>query len=301
MNDVKNAISTEAKLAPRSLAWIFGSSVGPRIYLEPETGASSGDDGGEGNEGGAGEGEKKTEEHKTEEGGAGGEEKKISDKEAELLKEVMKKKDENKTLKDRLAKFDGIDPDDVRKMLEERAENERKTREAEQKTAEERGDFERVKTMMAEEHKRELDAEKEKTKKNKDDLTEANRVINELTVGAAFSASSFIGSDLVLTPAKTRQIFGHHFELEDGAVVAYDKPRGKSERTKLVDGQGHALGFEEALRRLVDADPDRDSLMKSKLAAGAGSKTTEEKPNTQTEARGAGRILAALEALKKKS
>jgi hypothetical protein len=95
-------------------------------------------------------------------------------------------------------------------------------------------------------------------------------------------------------------VYGDHFESENGTVVAYDKPKGAEGRTKLIDGSGNPLGFEAAIKKLVDSDPERDNLVKSKVAPGAGSKTTDGKPTTQkTELKGLARIQAALEAQKK--
>ncbi len=76
-------------------------------------------------------------------------------------------------------------------------------------------------------------------------------------------------------------------------------PWASFERTKLVDSKGENLSFEAALKKLVDADPDRESIVRSKLAQGANSKTnTNAKPATQesSEVRGVTRISAILAA-----
>lgn len=227
-------------------------------------------------------------------------ESKPSDAEAKLLKEVMEKKNKLKEKEDaleaaneRLKAFEGIDPAVARKLLAEQAA-------AEAAQLEAKGEFERVKQMMIEAHKAEKEALSAAVAEREEKLTKAERTIADLTVGAAFSQSNFISEDLVLTPAKARQIYGSHCEVENGRVVVYDKPIGESNRTKLVNGSGDALSFEEGLKKLVEMDPDRESLLRSKLAPGAGDTgvDTKAKPQPNTGS-GLSRIAQALNARKK--
>ena len=235
---------------------------------------------------------------------------KLSDKEAALLKEVMEKKEalnkarqqatqaetQAKELSDRLAKFDGIDLDQVKQLLQEKQD--RETAELEKK-----GEWERVKSTMAEQHQKELDKVKaesgSKATELADELSKRDRQIHELTIGRSFSESNFIRESLTLTANKARVIYGSHFELKDGKVTAYDKPTGSEDRTPLVDGNGEPLNFEKAIEKLVELDPDRDNLLKSKIRAGAGS---ENDPNAGrnkdkgTQLRGKDRIQAAIAA-----
>lgn len=275
----------------RGLGWLMSGRFGRGVALAPEDGSGSG--------GGVGDGttepDPKTEE--TPKGaGEGKNEPNISDKEAELLKEVMDKKAKLKEtaqevdrLKAELTKFSGIDLNEVKKLLDDR-------KAAEKAALEAKGDFERLKAMMAEEHQKELSTLTEKLTERERALQDSMTAINDLTVGTAFRDSAFVKDELVLTAAKARTVYGAHFEVEAGQVVAYDKPRGSEGRTKLVNGSGDPLGFEDAIRKLVDADPDRDQLVRSKMKPGASSKTTDEKPKeTATEVKGLGRIMAALE------
>ena len=199
--------------------------------------------------------------------------KKPSDEEARLLKENMKKKEAlDKAGKDLLAaqealkKFEGIDPEAVRKLL------------GEQKTAEEaalaaKGDWERLRTRMAEEHGKETTAKDATIAALQAELGKTKSAVNELSIGTKFSQSKFISEELTLTPSKARVIYGDHFDLEDGVVTGYDKPRGAANRTALVDQYGTAVAFEDALKKIVEADPEKDHLMKSKVKTGAGSES----------------------------
>jgi hypothetical protein len=226
---------------------------------------------------------------------------KTTDREAELLKEVMKKKEATKKAEDaledarkKLKEFEGLDPVEIRKLVNEKTE-------AEKKAAEAAGDFERVKTMMNEEHKKEIEKVKAEKTVSETALEAATRQINELTVGAAFSNSNFVKDEMVLTPSKARIVFGDHFELDNGVVVAFDKPKGSSNRTKLVNGSGDTLGFEDAIKKLVEADPESDSIKKSKMKEGSKSKPDGETKNTnEGSGKGLSRIQKSLETNKKK-
>lgn len=219
-----------------------------------------------------------------------------TDEEARLLKENMKKKEELKKTQDELAalrkQFEGIDPEAVRKLL------------ADQKTAEEqalekKGDYERLKTRMAEEHGKEVKTLKEQIEQLSGELNGYRSQINELTVGTQFSQSKFIAEELTLTPAKTRVIYGDHFEIEDGKVVAYDKPRGDKNRTPIVDQYGNTLAFDEALRKIIEGDPEKDHLLKSKVKPGAASdsKKPDGKPTKAQNTDAISKIGAGLKGL----
>lgn len=223
----------------------------------------------------------------------------------ELLREVMKRKEKQRAaeeaataanqrvaqLEAELAKFSGIDLDEVKQLLKEKADREKAEAEA-------KGEFERVKQMMISEHQKEVGELKAELEKRNELLAAREGQINDLLIGNAFATSPFILGELTLTPSKARQLYGSHFEIKDGVIVAYDKPAGKPDRTPLVDGAGKPLGFEAAMQRIIDADPEKATLLRAKLQPGASSKTQAvETPNTQQDNKlyGASRILAALQ------
>ena len=57
-------------------------------------------------------------------------------------------------------------------------------------------------------------------------------------------------------------------------MVGYDKPRGSAGRAQLVDQLGNPVAFEDAMRKIIEADPDKDSLLRSKVKQGANSQST---------------------------
>ncbi|EPX1232629.1 DUF6651 domain-containing protein, partial [Acinetobacter baumannii] len=210
--------------------------------------------GGSGGEGGEGDEKKEPTEPTKKDSEADDESKnKPTDKEAELLKEVMKKKAEAQKVKQELeelkARYIDIDPEIARKAINEQKEKETKELEA-------KGDFERLKARMAEEHAKEVNALKAKIAELEGANASKSQMINDLTVGAQFNQSQYIKQDLIYTPTKLRALYGNHFEIEDGKVVGYDKPRGAAERTKIVDSHGNPVNFDKALEKIVSMDPD---------------------------------------------
>ena len=205
-------------------------------------------------------------------GGDAGGQKKPSDEEARLLKENMKKKSQIDDLAKKLTDAQG-----VLKQLEELGGLDAlksvvgQQKDAEVKALEAKGDYERLKTRMAEEHSKDVKTLKEQIDSLQSQLGKATGTISELTIGTQFGQSKFISEELTLTPGKARVIYADFFDIEDGKVVGYDKPRGSAGRTALVDQYGNAVGFDDAIRKIVEADPEKDHLMKSKIKAGADS------------------------------
>lgn len=239
-------------------------------------------------------------------GGKQGEqgENKPSDAEAKLLKDVMRHKKRAGELEAQLAQvneklkqFEGIDVTKVREMLAAQEEAERKGMEA-------RGEYDRLIKQMGERHTQEKTQLLGQLEERDRTTRTLQAQIAELTVGNAFASSKFVQEDLTLTPTKARVIYGSHFEFKDGKVVGYDKPAGAVERTILVDATGEPLSFEEAMKKIIEADPDRDQLIRSKMRPGAGS-TTQSKVSKKADdaasknLTGVDRIAAGLAALAK--
>lgn len=195
----------------------------------------------------------------------------LTDKEAALLKDVMKHKEAAKAAKAAEAalreSIGDLDLAEVRQILADK-------KAAETKALEERGEYERVKQSMAEQHKAEVAKLQQQIADLQGAKGESEKRINDLTVGTQFGQSEFVTGELVLPPAKARALYGDHFEIEDGKVVGYDKPRGEPNRTAIVDAYGQTVGFDEAMRKIIEADPEKDYLIKSKVKQGAGSNST---------------------------
>lgn len=239
--------------------------------------------------------------------------------EAKLLKESMARKAKIKDLETTntelsgkieelsavVEKFSGVDLEQYQSLLEQKGK-------AEEESLKEAGDWEQLQKRMADEHGREkqqiVSAHSEVLTAKDSELAEKDgqintllEQINELTVGSAFSGSGYVANKLLPSAAKVRKLYGEHFETDGGKVVAYDKPVGAPERTKLVDGQGKPLAFEEALMRIVDADPDRDTILRSEMKPGARSSTSgDDSSPEQNIGTGINRIMHSLNAQSKK-
>jgi flagellar biosynthesis GTPase FlhF len=273
---------------------IFASPVGPRILHEAPND--------QGNDGGDDEAAKKAAADKAaadkaeaDRLAAEKEKSGMSDADAKLLKENMEKKEALRKAQDELKKFDGIDPEEYKTLKAAAEKAAEEARAAEKAKAEAEGNTKRLLEMMKEEHQKEIEAVRNESVTTKTALDLALAQIQDLTVGSAFSQSKFVADELVVPPSAARKLFGDHFETENGVPVAYDKPKGASERTKLIDGSGNPMNFDAAIKKLVEANPDHERLIKSTMKNGAQSKTTD-LPNTDKKPAlfGAARIAASL-------
>ena len=234
---------------------------------------------------------------------------KPSDREAQLLKESMSRKEKIGQLEARLAEFEGIDPKVFREMQERLQKLDQQEREQANARLIEQGRFDEALKAMRDEHEGVLaqirtqsGAELQSVAKERDELrnqvTSFQKQIEDLTIGAAFSNSSFIREELVqaMNPERSRRLYGDHFDIVDGKVVGYDKPRGQEGRAPLVDKDGQPVSFDEAFKRVLSAQSDYERLIRSNVKSGAGSGTRTDKAADPTKAIGQGvsRIEAAL-------
>lgn len=225
---------------------------------------------------------------------------KLTEKEAELLREVMDKKSklattaaELATTKAALEAYGGVDAAKVAALVKAEAD-------AEKATAEAKGDFDRVKQMMAAEHTKDTATLQAQIDALNASEGAKNKIIDNLTIGNSFGNSVFIRDGLALSPTKARTVYGAHFEVTDGNIVCFDKPAGEAGRTMLVDAAGNALDFDAALKRIVDADPDRKTMLKSNVLPGGSSKTVITTPVVESKSAktfGVSRIAANLDGL----
>lgn len=193
---------------------------------------------------------------------------------ADLLKESMKRKGNEQTLKEKLAQFGDVDPERVKALIQAEAESEKQRKASEEAELLRRGEFDAVKKQMVEAHDAEVADLRAQLEQVQNEANSLKRGLIEKTVGTSFGESNFLREKVLMTPAKARVIYGSHFEVnEDGQVVGYDKPAGAKDRTILVDGSGNPLSFELAIERVLRADPEADALLRSEAKPGVGSQT----------------------------
>ncbi len=153
---------------------------------------------------------------------------------------------------------------------------------------------------MAEEHEKAVKDKESRLAELQGVVDTLNSRINGMTVSTNFAASRFIAEETLLSAAKAQKLFGDHFEIEDGRMVPYDAPRGAAKRSPLVDARGEPLAFDEAIKRIVESDADRDIILKAKSKPGTGQAPTGGKaPQPQpSEPRGVARIALGIAALR---
>ncbi|MEO9497590.1 MAG: DUF6651 domain-containing protein [Vibrio splendidus] len=233
----------------------------------------------------------------------------LSSTEAALLKDVMKWKNRFKGQEEELTSIRSelnsatalknvvgdLNEEDLKALIDGKRDKERQDQES-------RGEYESIVGQMRDEHAKEIERYKTLLTERdgsegslKEQLQASQRQIGDLTIGRQFSDSEFIRDRSVLPPAVARQVFGAHFEVENGAIVAYDKAANVEGRAPLVNAQGNKLGFEAAIERLITSHPNKDQLMLSMLKAGAGSSTASGKSSEPSDnLRGVDLIKKAL-------
>lgn len=101
---------------------------------------------------------------------------------------------------------------------------------------------------------------------------------NEM-IGGAFSRSKFAADKLAIPSDFVQARFGANFRREDGKVVGYDQA-GNKLYSKARPGE--LADFDEALELLVDAYPQKASILKGNGHSGGGGKPGNGQPGTKT-------------------
>ena len=197
-----------------------------------------------------------------------------------------------------VAKYDGIDPEVARENARKLEEAAAAARAAEEAQARAEGNFGRLRELQNEEFEARLaaiTAERDAARTEAETLRTAAEKAN---VSKTFATSEFFSKETILSPAKAERLYGDFVELEDGKVVVYDAPRGEAKRAKVMDSRGNPLPFDQAIKKVVDAEPDKDTILKSKMNPGGGSKTTEGKPGGNQQPDRLSKLSAGLAALR---
>lgn len=218
---------------------------------------------------------------------------KPSDDAAKLLKEVMALKGQVKAAKEQLAAFGGRDRAHYDALIANAETVAASRRQAEESSLIAAGKWDEVRAQIVADHQRENKALQDQIAALTAADAELKDANNKLIVGRAFSSSAAI-TETVFTPAKAQKLYSEFFDVEDGAVVPYDAPRGATERTQLVDGIGQPIAFDAAIRRLIANDPEADQLVRAKRSGGKAGTIAEGKTTPASIGSGANRIGAAL-------
>jgi hypothetical protein len=226
--------------------------------------------------------------------GAGGGE--LAVLKAELAKEKAKRAAAEATAQ----KFKGIDPEKAAQDAKDVAASKAAAAAAELAKAEVEGNWERMREIMnTERDQREavISAERDAA------LAEAATVKSDLAksrLATAFASSKFLSTETILSGVSAERLFGDYVDADETGLVFYNSARGSSARTKLVDAKGEPLDFESAMRKVIEANVDKDVFLRAKTIPGSGSKpgdvSVKSEPVTDTHSK----IMAGLKELKSK-
>lgn len=197
----------------------------------------------------------------------------------------------NAALAAQLKKYENVDLEEVQRMLTAK-------KDAERKELENKGQFDKILEQIQADHAQTVSATQAELTARDQKLAAMAAQIETLTIGSKFDASTFIRDEMTLSPRKARQLYGAHFDTnEDGTVVGYDLPRGSATRAPLVDGTGSPLAFDKAFRKIIEADADKETLLKAKQKPGAssGTGTPAKSEAPADESKGMNRILSAIQ------
>lgn len=189
---------------------------------------------------------------------------KLKKEKADLLKEVMAKKE-------KLKEYEGIDASEAKRLLKEKKDAEEAAAAAEKEKLEKENNWEALKKQMVEENDKVIKGLNDQITALKEELENNKKERETLFMNNKFEESKYIRENLVLSPNKTKVLYGSYFEVENGELVAYNSPKGSSNRVRLVDANGNNLEFDKAVEKIVGQDPDKNTLLKSKAHVGAGS------------------------------
>jgi len=97
--------------------------------------------------------------------------------------------------------------------------------------------------------------------------------LNRELIGGSFSRSGFVKDKLSVPSDMAQAMFGPSFKVEDGKVVAYDKDKNPIWSTARP---GEKADFEEAMEKLVDAYPNKNSIIRGVNQNGSGARPGQE-------------------------
>jgi len=164
---------------------------------------------------------------------------------------------EKETLAEKLKPYEGIDPVKAREALGI-------VEKLDQKKLLDAGEVDRVKATIEEGYKGQLtEAQK------RGDTLQAR--LNEKVLTEAFTGSKWVDDTLAIPKDIVQSTFGRFFTVDDatGNISAKDHT-GNPILSRATERLGQPAPFEEALKVLVEAYPNKDAIMKGNANRGGG-------------------------------
>ena len=192
------------------------------------------------------------------------------------------------------AKFDGIDPEVAKANAAKVTKAEAEAREAEVAKATAEGNFERLRELQNEEHVALLTAANQRADGAEAAVAAALAQVAKTKIDNQFANSKFFSAETIFDGPMASKLYGDHAEIVNGETVVYDKPAGAGTRVMFMDTKGKPLDFDVAMRKLIDGASNKDTILKSKTAPGASSKTIDTKAPSDATGDRLSRIAAGL-------
>lgn len=171
----------------------------------------------------------------------------------ELTNENTKHRERAESAETKLKAFDGFDTEAARKALET-------VKSLDQSKLIEAGKVEEIKAAVI----------KSMEEKFAPVVQERDRLVSVLhseKIGGEFARSKFITEKLAIPADMVQAAFGRYFELKDDKLVAKDANGNPIYSDTKV---GELAGFDEALQKIVETYPHRDSILKANGNSGGG-------------------------------
>ena len=162
------------------------------------------------------------------------------------------------SFEEKLKQFEGLDPEAARKAMETvKNLDDKKLVDADQ--------VQRIKDETAAAFQKRLD--------------EANKELDQIhsqyaqeKLAGAFSGSKFVKERLAIPPDMVQSAFARHFEFKDGRI----NPKDANGNPIYSDSNpGDVASFDEALEKIVQQYPHRDSILKGTGNSGSGAQPGE--------------------------
>ena len=195
-------------------------------------------------------------------------------------------------------RFKGIDPDVAKANAKKVSDAEEAARVSERAQAEAEGNFERLREIQNEEFQAQIAEERALRVASDEAATKAVQALTSAQLRSSFATSKFFSDETILGAGKAERLYADYVDVKDGVPIVYDAPRGAAKRTMFMDGKGNPLPFEAGIKKVFDADPDKDTFLKSKVKPGNSSKTEDGK-SAQTGGDRISRLAKAVAELRK--
>jgi hypothetical protein len=175
---------------------------------------------------------------------------------------------EIETLKEQVAAWEGIDPEEAKKALTT-------IKNFDESKYVAAGEVEKIKAATAQTYEERLEKQRkelqEAISERDSKLTQKEQAIRRMMVKSIFDQSKFLADATVLPPDMAFEYFGKHFEVltnEENDLRVVAKYNGDEIFSKARPGE--LATPEEALQQLIDRYPFKDNILKGSGSSGSG-------------------------------